>query len=142
MLLRLPKLIILLSLFFSVAGCGPVAETVLREKGGIEKEKTFYLGVSSNPPDADIYINDKLVGKTPSYSIPLSAQYNCVMNLFSWRVCSPVEQYLLRVSKPGYRDSETDIRFTKWQDGTPNGYYVPVKTAYHFELEPDTATEE
>lgn len=61
------------------------------------------ISVDSTPQGADVYMNDKLIGKTPC-KVPV---------IFNIDTASywPKEQYIIRVSKEGYKDAAEAVEF-------------------------------
>jgi hypothetical protein len=123
------NIIFLLLCLILLGGCAG-----LTPLDGVEKEEfhTFYLTVTSTPSDANIYINDMLVGRTPSRSVPLHVKYGYEIYPLWKSASTPKENYILRVSKKGYKDAFENIRFT-WRKGWSCS--VPAKEEYHFDLE-------
>lgn len=121
--------------FVMLAGCVTLPLTTEREEQGFE---TFYLKVTSNPFNAQVYINDRLVGSTPG-TVPLEIKYyETVYPLWRGAPFTKGEHYILRVSKKGYIDAVTPIErgWTLEQIKARSSRTMPpVKEEYHFELE-------
>ena len=101
----------------------------------ITTHRSYTLNITSSPGDAKVYINDNYVGRTPCYGVPLYISYNIRDSYFEPFYIERAlrEQYILRVSKEGYKDATEQIDFVErgsW-DPTP----TPLKTNYYFELE-------
>ena len=96
-----------------------------------ERSEVFGLKVTSNPADAEIYINDRLVARTPAENVPLAIQYNYWVNPLALGGVSygMKDSYILRVSKSGYENAVEPIVFKDAGQA-----YIPAKTEYHFEL--------
>lgn len=96
-----------------------------------ERSDVFGIKVTSNPSDAEIYINDRLVARTPAENVPLAIQYNYWVNPFALGGVSygMKDSYILRMSKQGYDNAVEPIVFKDTGQS-----YVPVKSEYHFEL--------
>lgn len=112
-----------------LSGCAtPVSDLF---NGGAGEETRSEIGsmvVTSNPSDAEIYLNDKLVGRTPSQSVPFSYQYKIWRQPMGLGYTNPygaMSDNVLRISKKGYKDVFEPID--------------PQKTKYHFELEAENA---
>jgi hypothetical protein len=117
-----------------LSGCATLPFLQDREQ---EEFHTSYLTVTSTPPDAEIYINDRLVGRTPSNNVPLYAKYSVTVTPL-WKTHATVKEgYILRVSKSGYKEAVEEIRFTWGPEQYKQGilYQVPIRTTYHFDLE-------
>lgn len=129
------RYMILLLCLILLGGCVTVPYSLEQRQ---EKEfRTFYLSVNSTPQDADIYINDRLVGRTPSSNVPLYVRYSRHVNPL-WKCIAEVnEGYVIRVSKSGYKDVAEPIIFVSPVDSYKKGhnYQIPQRTEYHFNLE-------
>ncbi len=110
------------------------------------------IKVSSEPGDAEIYVNNMLVGRTPSRSgevqvVPLNVQYIVTKygGLFptaqnTRQPIKPTVQFILKVSKEGYKDAATPVEY-----GDVYRYHITFaiaedytlfkKDSYHFVLE-------
>ncbi len=143
-------LIFLLGSVIGLTGCatlGTSLNMVPKEKDDIVPLK---IGVTSTPPGASIYINDKLVGYSPA-EVTFYVKYKCnlVTAVCIWYACNPTEQYILKVSKEGYKDTVEVIQFDQkgsfshyfYEPGVnvervPGDYFFPSKAKYDFNLEP------
>lgn len=143
-------LICLLGSMLGLTGCatlGTSLNMVPKEKDDIVPIK---IGVASTPQGASIYVNDKLVGYTPA-EVSFYVKYKCnlVTAVCIWYACNPAEQYILKVSKEGYKDAVEVIQFDQKGsfphyfyepgmnvDRVPGDYFFPSKTNYDFVLEP------
>jgi len=101
----------------------------------------FMLDVNSNPSGAEIYLNNILVGRTPS-RVPLLLKWE--MNTWGLDFTqSVVEQYVLRVTKAGYQGAveiipvRSPITGVLWGEPPLVGL---AKTSFHFNLVPDEST--
>ena len=96
---------------------------------------TFDLNIASEPSDADIYINNILYGRTPQASLPLVV--SCA-NRKDWTQESYTVQgqYILMVSKKGYRSEARPLEFTYVWSGANNEEYRPYlkEKKFHFKL--------
>lgn len=101
----------------------------------ITSYSAYTLKVTSNPEDAEVYLDDRLVGKTPCYNVPIFVDYVLHDSYFEPHYVTRElkEQRLLRVSKEGYKDAVEPIKFIK--KGSWDSAPKPLKTNYHFELE-------
>lgn len=93
---------------------------------------TEYISVESTPSDAEIYINNMLVGRTPSKGLPITVHYTIDKDWIS-RWADVREQYVLRVSKEGYKDEAEPLAFKSSENGL--GVFL-IKSEFHFVLEP------
>lgn len=124
-------LILAVLVLFSIlglTGCASLAPFM-----GI-KEMTMPPGpleITSSPSGADVFLNDKLVGKTPC-NVPLSL----TLDTATWE---PKMLYVIRVSKEGYRDAARPVEIRRGTNvfGEPKGGLsgLEVVGKYHFELE-------
>lgn len=125
-----------------LVGCAAVGATF--KLVDLEKNDTRLceIMVTSTPPGAGVYVNDRLVGYTPN-TLRFPVNYRC--RLANAAVadyeCWPSEVYALKVSKEGYKDAMETIEFCH-PDPRPGinvpGYWRPVKSRYDFTLEPST----
>jgi hypothetical protein len=96
----------------------------------------FYISVTSEPPDAEIYINNILYGRTPQKSLPLAV--TCT-NHKDWleETFTVQGQYVLMVSKNGFRKEAKPLEFTYVWSGERNEEYRPYlkEKKFHFELQ-------
>lgn len=130
-----------ISLFFfglaliGLSGCATMGA------GLFKTEQTWVanINVNSSPAGADIYINDNLVGRTPANSLPLMVKYDEYN--YGLKVQQVVkEQYILRVSKRGYRDAVMTIPVKNSGDCVALGKCEPVglyQAAFNFNLVPE-----
>ena len=119
-----------LILFGTLSGCATVEPTIFTPKNAFD----FYFNISSVPDDAEVYINDRLFGRTPC-KFPLTVSFITQPGLgFTYY---PRENYVLRVSKDGYRDNITQIIF--YSDSCNGPSLKPGEPAkegtYNFNLE-------
>ena len=121
-------LLLLGASLMSMIGCASLAPFM-----GI-KEMTMPpvpLEITSSPSGADVFLNDKLVGKTPC-TVPLSL----TLDTATWE---PKMLYVIRVAKEGYRDAAKPVEIRRETNafgeskGGLSGLEVVGK--YHFELE-------
>ncbi len=124
-------------LILSMTGCA----TLERMGRGYETEEavTFYMKVFSAPSDAEIYINDRLVGRTPCERVPLYVRYKCFNDALGGKSCSTDGLYILRVSKTGYKDAIETIPFSR--DEISSTYTAIQKLIYYFNLETERIKE-
>ena len=79
--------------------------------------KTFRISINSNPKDADVYLNDKLLGKTPLINFPIKITYKLASSgvFFAntgWRLhCPQCLKYSLIVKKEGYSIVSAKLQF-------------------------------
>jgi len=116
-----------------LAGCAIPIRSVDRDVPE-EVLVTYKLNIASEPPGADIYINDTLVGVTPSKDTPFPAKLNY------WRtiggdVYKQKEHYLLKLSKEGYKNVVEAIEFEAFNVTMWNSEIRLKKKDYHFVLE-------
>ena len=100
------------------------------------------ITVTSTPPGASAYVNDRLIGYTPN-TLRFPVNYRCrlanvaVAEYEGW----PSEVYVLKVSKEGYKDALETIEFCH-PDPRPGisvpGYWIPTKSRYDFNLKSDS----
>jgi hypothetical protein len=109
--------------------------------GLFKTEQTFVanLDVNSSPVGADIYINNNLVGRTPAKGLPLMVKYDEYN--YGLKVQQVIkEQYILRVSKRGYKDEVMTIPVKNTGDCVALGRCEPAgltQTAFNFNLVPE-----
>jgi len=99
---------------------------------------TFYLDITSEPPDAEIYVNNVLYGRTPAASLPLTVTCSNRKDWFE-ETTTVLNQYVLMVVKNGYRRAAEPIEFSYSWEGAHQEEYRPKlkKQKFHFELEKD-----
>ncbi|GEM_PF-2742649 len=85
---------------------------------------TFPISVASEPPDAEIYINNILYGRTPQETLPVAV---ICTNHKDWleETFMVQGQYVLMVSKKGYRKEARPLVFTYVWSGANNEEYRP-----------------
>ena len=110
------------------------------------------IRVSSEPGDAEIYVNNMLVGRTPSQpgearTVPLNVQYIVTKygGLFptaqnTTQPIKPISQFALTVSKEGYKDVAEPIEYGDVYRyhitfAMAEDYTLLKKDYYHFVLE-------
>lgn len=96
---------------------------------------SFHMKVTSTPGDAEVYINNILFGRTP-LELPLTVVCNHRKDWFEDRQ-EVKGQYILRVSKKGYKNIAEPLDFTYSWCGMNNQEYRPdlKKREYDFKLE-------
>ena len=101
----------------------------------ITSYSAYTLKVTSNPEDAEVYLDDRLVGRTPCYNVSIFVAYDLHNSYFEPHYVSKIlkEQHIIRVSKEGYKDAIESVKFVK--KGSWDFMPTPLKTSYHFELE-------
>jgi hypothetical protein len=128
---------IFLSLFFSLAAYlgGCVSIPYVDPPRTEETSLTFRIKVSSDPKDAEVYVNNILYGRTP-VELPLTVVCNRRKDWLEDRR-EVKGQYILRVSKKGYKNAAEPIEFDYFWCGTNNNEYLPdlKKREYDFKLE-------
>ena len=89
------------------------------------------IKVTSTPDDAEVYINDKLVARTPAENVSVAIKYNYWVNPFALggSTYGMRESYILRVSKQGYENAVESLTFKNTGQA-----YIPEKTEFHFDL--------
>ncbi|MBM3255753.1 MAG: PEGA domain-containing protein [Candidatus Omnitrophica bacterium] len=96
----------------------------------------FNISVSSEPTDAEIYINNILYGRTPQEALPLAI--TCT-NHKDWleETFKVQGQYVLMVSKKGFRKEAKPLEFSYAWSGANNEEYRPYlkEKKFHFKLE-------
>lgn len=119
-------IIITVSIFLS--GCATL------DLGGKEWDTylNYKIRVTSQPSDAQIYVNNVLAGKTPIDSLPITVPFQCQTDSFGTMIMHAKEQLYLRVSKEGYKDAAEPIEFIV---NVGYKYTKMKKTDYHFVLE-------
>ncbi|MDD5565786.1 MAG: PEGA domain-containing protein [Candidatus Omnitrophica bacterium] len=129
--------VIRFGLFFSLAAClaGCASIPYVDPPRTEEASLTFRIKVSSEPKDAEVYINNILYGRTP-VEFPLAVICNRRKDWFEDRR-EVKGQYILRVSKKGYKNAAEPIEFHYFWCGTNNNEYLPdlKKREYDFKLE-------
>lgn len=97
--------------------------------------ETISLEITSTPSDADVYLNNMLVGRTPC-SVPFSVNVDAA-------TLKPKGMYIIRVSKEGYRDEVKPVQiqktalidFTSYPSGTKFvSPQLAILSAYNFVL--------
>lgn len=117
--------------------CGCTTSELFKSGGPEERSDIGYISVTSTPSDAEVYINDRLVGRTPSDDVPFSYKYKVWRQPLGLDFGNPdpygIKRYghisdnTLRVSKKGYKDVFETIN--------------PEKRKYHFDLKPETSSQ-
>lgn len=120
--------IILLLCLILLSGCvTSPSDLFTGGAGSVECMKTGYLSVTSTPSDAEIYINDKLVGRTPVADLPFvfkGSRWRQPYGLGYAEEYGFNENYTLKVSKSGYKDA------VQVMEDNPDHKYT-----YNFDLE-------
>lgn len=110
------------------------------------------IRVSSEPGDAEIYVNNMLVGRTPSrpgeaQTVPLNVQYIVTKygGLFptaqnTTQPIKPISQFVLKVSKEGYKDAAEPVEYGDVYRyhitfAMAEDYTLLKKDSYYFVLE-------
>jgi hypothetical protein len=114
---------------FGLSGCYSLP--IIDQPRVTESSTTCYIAVTSAPSDAEIYINNMLVGRTPSERLPITVRYTVDKDWIS-RWADVKEQYVLRVSKEGYKDEAEPLAFKSSENGL---YVLLIKSDFHFVLE-------
>ena len=124
----------LTGLVFIISGC--VSVPYINPPRTDDACLTFNLKVTSEPSDADIYINNILYGRTPQESLPLAVACS---NRKDWleEKFTVKNQYILMVSKKGYRSEARPLEFTYVWSGYNNEEYRPYlkEKKFHFKLQ-------
>ena len=132
--LSLPRLALMFIFSFFLPGC--VSVPYISPPRTDQTSLTYYLSVTSEPADAEIYINNILYGRTPQASLPLSV--TCT-NRKDWlkETFTVQGQYVLMVSKNGFRKEARPLEFTYIWSGANNEEYRPYlkEKKFHFKLE-------
>lgn len=119
---------------FITAGC--VSVPYINPPRTDDTSLTFYIKVTSEPSDAEIYINDMLFGRTPIESLPLAV--SCI-NRKDWveDTITVKGQYILKIHKKGYKDIAEPLEFTySWQGKFDNEFRPSLKKSkFDFKLE-------
>jgi hypothetical protein len=129
--LTLLSLVLLGTLMGLIAGCytNPIT---LRTNEPEDYFKTYHVSVTSEPSDADVYINNVLSGRTPCIGLPITVKLRQVYATFDY--CYEIkEQIYIRVVKEGYKDSVMAVEMDP--KGYRTGSALLKKTDYHFVLE-------
>lgn len=107
--------IVLSASLLGMSGC----TTLTSFNQPVPVSKTLYLTVDSEPSDAEVYLNDRLVGRTPC-SVPLVATFSQTRSQIGALVGTfedyLTQQYFLRVSKAGYKDAIRSVEFSRKSD--------------------------
>ena len=114
---------------FLIIGCACQGDYVTKEKVGI-----FHISVTSAPEDADVYFNEKFIGKTPAKNLPIKIRYNvsCSGLLFSttgWNAVAPSAKQYILVKKDGYKTAGGKLEFETNRDKLTlkqNNFYVDL----------------
>lgn len=133
------KIIFIGLMLLSLTGCA-MTDTMLTNRYYTEGTVTYNLTVDSTPANALVYVNDRLIGKTPT-KIPLLVNYRYTHYAINGTYSGQAQQqFVLRLEKEGYEDIIEPIKFESknyasggWGD---NWMEKPEKTEYHFKLEP------
>ena len=118
-------------------GCATSVSDIFNGGAGNEERSGIsYITITSTPSDAEIYINDRLVGRTPSSNVPLSYKYEVWRQPYGLGHTNPYvkEGYIIRVSKKGYKDAFETIEFDYQATPFAASCFLKKKD-YHFELE-------
>lgn len=128
--MRSINLILAVLILFSIlglTGCASLAPLV-----GI-KETTFPpmpVEVTSSPSDAEVFVNDRFVGRTPC-----TTNVVLTFDTASWE---PKEVPTIRVSKDGYRDEARVLELTRrtsiFGDPMSGPSKYEIRGKYDFEL--------
>lgn len=102
--------------------------------------KTFNIKVTSEPSDAEIYVNNMLMGRTPAKDIPVTVPYKQVERLLWAAELAKEGPPVLRVSKPGYKDVAVPLLLENLSQGVTGGRYDYMglnlkEYEYHLKLE-------
>jgi len=129
--------VIIAGMIALMAGCA-TTDLFNGGAGNVMRPGAAEITVISEPSDAEIYLNDKYVGRTPSAKLAFSYQF------MSWKQplglgyngAQMAGSYAVKVSKNGYKDAIETIQFD-CQSTTCTASCSPKKTKYHFVLEPN-----
>ena len=135
------KLALSLGILVVLAGCAMLPDpwTTLTNPP-TDYTKTFNIDVTSEPSDAEIYVNNMLMGRTPAKDIPVTVPYKQVER-FMWAAELAKEgPPVLRVSKPGYKDVAVPLLLENLSQGVTGGRYDYMglnskEYEYHLKLE-------
>ena len=131
-------LLVVVSIFYLV-GCAPyvVRETIFDKPQKQDETLTFYVDITSEPNDAEIYFDNQLVGRTPAYHLPLivPAYYTPSKPIVSSGYYELKGDHAIRISKQGYIDINKVLNF--YHDSVGDSYKL-AKSEYHFDLQPRT----
>jgi hypothetical protein len=127
-------LILIAALSFILPGC--VSVPYINPPRTEDTSLSFNISVTSEPPDAEIYINNILYGRTPQESLPLSV---ICTNRKDWleETFMVKGQYVLMISKKGFRKEAKPLEFTYIWSGKNNEEYRPYlkEKKFNFKLE-------
>lgn len=122
----------------TINGCAPfMSETVFDRPRVQEETRTFYVAITSEPSDAEIWFDNQLIGRTPVESFPLliPTYYTPYKPLVSAEYTSPKGDHFIRISKPGYLDATKVLEYI-CKEGYGNGTYYDLKdNKFHFNLQ-------
>lgn len=126
-------LVCLLGCILGLTGCATCGPTIFSPRDAFD----FNFKVTSDPEGADVFVNDRLFGRTPcEFTLTVDFTVEPMIGTFNYY---PKENYVLRVSKEGYRDAIKQIMFYSDSHTGPSlkpGEYIAVeKEAYNFVLE-------
>jgi hypothetical protein len=127
-------LFLAVSLSLALSGC--VSVPYISPPRTDQASLIYYLNVTSEPDDAEIYINNILYGRTPQSSLPLSV--TCTDHKDWLKETFAVQgQYVLMVSKNGFRKEARPLEFTYIWSGANNEEYKPYlkEKKFHFVLQ-------
>ena len=133
---KLPLLRLALIFIFSLFLPGCVSIPYINPPRTDQASLTYYLNVTSEPDDAEIYINNILYGRTPKSSLPLVV--TCTNHKDWLKETFAVQgQYILMVSKNGFRKEVRPLEFTYIWSGANNEEYKPYlkEKKFHFVLQ-------
>lgn len=103
--------IFLIFVCLAISGFATPASDLFDGGAGEEtKSEMGYIAITSNPPDAEIYVNDKLAGRTPSQAVPYTYQYKIWRQPLGLGYGEPFDKMcdaVLRISK---KVSKTHLR--------------------------------
>lgn len=106
--------------------------------GDVMRPGAARITVTSEPPDAAIYLNDEFVGRTPLANLSFSYQFMAWKQPYGMGYTNPkmAGSFVIKVSKEGYKDVIKTIQFN-CPSTTCTASCFPNKTDYHFVLEPN-----
>lgn len=135
------KNISLLLYLILLSGCAPLVtrETVFDKPQDQETTKTFYIAVTSEPTDAEVYYDNQLIGRTPLQQFPLviPTYYTPYKPIVSAEYYRPKGDHFIRVSKTDYLDATETLSYRYYQSGYGDASsYDLYKKEFHFVLEP------
>ena len=102
-----------------IAGCYSLP--ILDQPRSTNESTTVYVSVRSTPSDAEVYLNGRMLGRTPALDLPIAVSYTINKDWMN-RTARVDGQYVLTVSKNGYKTEAFPLEF----NGDSNGLGIHI----------------